>query len=367
MNKYILIKVEDNIKRFIDKCKKYNINLYSIRYINTNSIIVKIDKNDYENIKIYNYFSKIELYKLLGKDNFIKKLYTLKYLILTFILCLIGLYFISNIILKVNVIHSNKNVRDLVYEELINNGIKKYSIKKNFNELDNIKNKILENNKEDLEWLSITNVGMTYIVRVEERILTEIKKENKNCNIISKKDALITNIYATSGEILVKNNDFVKKGDILINGNIYLNEEVSGTTCASGIVYGNVWYKTNIEIKRTYYKKVYTKKNRLNISIKNKVLRKTKYTNYDKKYIFKNKIFKLYKEKEYKLIPKKYNETDSIKKGIDELTNKFNTKLSKKGKIINTKILNKNINNNKITLEVFVVTNEIISDTEIIE
>ena len=44
MNKYILIKVEDNIKRFIDKCKKYNINLYSIRYINTNSIIVKIDK-----------------------------------------------------------------------------------------------------------------------------------------------------------------------------------------------------------------------------------------------------------------------------------------------------------------------------------
>ena len=52
---------------------------------------------------------------------------------------------------------------------------------------------------------------------------------------------------------------------------------------------------------------------------------------------------------------------------IDELTNKFNTKLSKKGKIINTKILNKNINNNKITLEVFVVTNEIISDTEKIE
>ena len=53
----------------------------------------------------------------------------------------------KNIILKINVIHSNIKVRELVYSELYDNGIKIFSIKKDFNKLENIKNKILENNE----------------------------------------------------------------------------------------------------------------------------------------------------------------------------------------------------------------------------
>ena len=33
MNKYIIINVKNNIKRFINKCNKYNIELYNINYI----------------------------------------------------------------------------------------------------------------------------------------------------------------------------------------------------------------------------------------------------------------------------------------------------------------------------------------------
>jgi len=258
MNNFILIKVENNINRFINKCNKYNIELYNITYISKNEIIVKVLKNDIKNIERYNYYSNISIYKKLGKDNLIDKIIKQKYIILTFIFCLIAMYFISNIIFDIEIIHSNKKIRELVNEELINNGIKKYSYKKEFKDIELIKNNILENNKDKLEWISITNIGMKYIIRVEERILDNIIKEDDYCNIISTKDALITNIYGIKGDILIKVNDYVRKNDTLISGDLLLNEEIKDTTCANGTIYGKVWYNSKISLKRTYIKKEYT-------------------------------------------------------------------------------------------------------------
>ncbi|MBQ3021030.1 MAG: sporulation protein YqfD [Bacilli bacterium] len=366
MNDYILINVKNNIKRFIDKCIKRNIELYDIKYINKKEIIVKINKKDLKNIKIYNYYSEINEYSKLGKEKILEKIYKQKYFIVFFILCLIIMYLISNIILKVNVIHSNKNIRELVYNELENNGIKKYSLKKDFNELETIKDNILNNNKDKLEWISITNIGMTYIVRIEERIIDEIKDSDEYCNIISNKDALITNIYSTKGEIKVGINDYVRKEDVLISGDILLNEEIKGNVCANGIVMGKVWYNTSITVERKYTKKEYTDKKRYNLIINNKILRKNKYNKYDKEYIFKNRFISLYKELEYKEVEYLYNEEELLNKALKEIDNKFKDKLNNIGKIIDKKILNKSINNDKITLDVFVITEENIGISQIL-
>lgn len=361
MNNFIIIKVVSNISRFINKCIKYNLDLHNIEYLNDNEILVKVRKSDYKLIKRYNYYSDISIYKKLGKDGVIDRIIKEKYLIITFILCIFFMCFISNIIFEIDVIHSNKNIRELVKDELEKNGIKKYSIKKKFNELENIKDNILEENKDNLEWISITNIGMKYIVRVEERIIEGEEKTSEYCNIISTKDALITNIYGISGEILVKVNDYVRKNDILISGDIKLNEEIKGYTCAIGTIYAKVWYNTNISIKRDYYKKEYTGNKRYNLSVGNKILRKIKYNKYDKEYIIKNKYFSLYKEIEYKNKKYKYNEEDSLKKVLEEVNNKFKVKLGSKGNIIDKKILNKFISDNEISIDIFVVTNEVIS------
>ena len=358
MNKYTIIKVKNNIKRFINKCKKYNIELYNINYIDKDNIIVKINKDDYKNIKTYNYYSEIEIYRNVGIDYLLNKIYLLKYFIVSFILCLILTYLVSNIILKINVIHSNKNIRELVSEELYEYGIKKYSIKKDFNQIENIKNKILENNKDKLEWISITNIGMTYVVRVEERIIDKEIKENDYCNVVATKESIITNIFSDKGEILVNVNDLVRKDDILIDGNLKLNEETKSYTCANGKVMGKVWYNTNISLKRDYLKKEYTGKKRYNFVINHKVLRNNKYNKFDKKYIINNRFIKLYKEIEYIEKKYKYNEIDSVSKALLEIDKKFNSKIGNNGKVLNKKILNKTINDKEISLNVFVVTEE---------
>ncbi len=358
MNKYIIINVKNNIKRFINKCNKYNIELYNINYIDKDNIIVKINKEDYKNIKTYNYYSEIEIYRNVGIDYFFNRIDKLKYFILSFILCLVFTYLISNIILRINVIHSNKNIRELVSDELYEYGIKKYSIKKDFNQIEDIKNKILESNKDKLEWISITNIGMTYVVRVEERIIDKPKEENEYCNVVATKESLVTNIFSDKGDILVNVNDLVRKDDILISGNLILNEETKSYTCASGKVMGKVWYNTNITIKRDYLKKEYTGKKRYNFIINHKILKNNKYSKFDKKYIINNRFIKIYKEIEYKEKRYKYNELDSINKALLEIDNKFKNKLNNNGKVLDKKILNKNINNKEINLNVFVITEE---------
>lgn len=364
MNKYILIKVKNNISRFINKCKDRNIELYKIEYINKNEIIVKIKKEDFNNIKIFNYYSQIDFYKNIGLDYLKDKIYKQRYFILIFTILLLLMYFCSNIILKVNVIHSNKEVRELVLDELEERGIKKFSYKKNFKDLEKIKEDILENNKDKLEWLSITNIGMTYVIRVEERIIDKIEETETYCNIIAKKDALVSKIIATNGDILVAVNDYVHKNDVLISGDIIFNDGIMGSVCAKGEVIGKVWYTTNITLNRNYEEKVYTGKTRFNFVLNHKILRKNKYTKYDKKYIIKNRFFSIYKEIEYKEVTKKYNEEEGINKALDNIDKKFKTKLGNLGSIVSKKVLKKEINNSTIYIEAFVVTEEVISEVK---
>jgi len=366
MNKFIIIKVKNNIKRFLDKSNKYNIELHNISYINDNEVLVKIYEDDFKNIKRYNYYSEITLHKRMGIDHIKDKIYELKYVILVFFICIISMYFITNIIVDIDIIHSNKSIRELVSDELSSNGIKKYSYKKSFSELENIKNIILENNKDKLEWISITNDGMKYIVRIEERILDEIKEKEEYCNVIASKEGLITNIYASSGEVIVSNNDIVKKGDILISGNIILNEESKGTICASGKVMANVWYTTNITINRKYYKKKYTDNKRYNLEIFNKILRNNKYSKYDKDYLINTKYIKIYKEIEYKFKEYKYSDKELVSNALKEVDKKFKSKIGECGKVIKKHKLEQNINSSRIDMKVFVVTNENIAKVNVL-
>ena len=118
---------------------------------------------------------------------------------------------------------------------------------------------------------------MKYIIRCEERKIKKINKESGYRNIVAKKDAYITKIISTKGVNLVRSGEYVKKGDVLISGEIKLYEEVKGDTLATGYVYGNVWYNVEVSIPKEENKKEYTGKSRFNININDKIFFKNKY------------------------------------------------------------------------------------------
>ena len=206
------------------------------------------------------------------------------------------------------------------------------------------------------------------MVRIEERIITEIIEDKGYAHLISTKDALITKIISSKGSVLVRSGDYVKKDTILISGEIKLYEEIKGNVLAKGEVYGDVWYTTDISYPLSKEEKEYTGKKRFNIMLNNKTLFKNKYQYFDQTKLKKFRIlgfnFSFYNEEEYKLKTINYTTEKAEKMALMKIKDEFLIKLNGKGKVISQKVLKKEENNSTMLLRVFVITNELISKLE---
>lgn len=375
----IKIKVtERNINNFLKRLINNNINIEKVIPISHKEIDLIINYQDLDkvlklktiyNIKIVRYYGKLRIIKRIKKDIFILS---------SLLISLLLIYTLSNIIFKVEVIHSNKNIIKLVTKELEDNGIKKYKFVKNYQEIEKIKNKILEENKDTLEWLEIIREGTKYTIRVEERIINNKPKDNKIYNIVASKNAVIKNIYAESGEKIRSINTYVKKGDIIISSDITLpnNEKISKT--ASGKVQGEVWYNINIEYPYQYHEIKYTgnKKKVLVLNLLNKRIsffdfHKYKTFNRNIKYIFNNNItpISLIYEDEYEtnIINEVYDYNTAREKAITKAKEKILEKYPNIKDITDIKIIKEEDKKNKISLNLFVTCLEDITEYQEID
>ncbi|WP_069998001.1 sporulation protein YqfD [Cellulosilyticum sp. I15G10I2] len=104
----------------------------------------------------------------------------------------------------------------------------------------------LINQYPDIVWAGIKFEGTRLLVQIAEIVpKPQMNDENVPCNIIAKRDALITYIATYKGMPLVKKGDTVKKGDVLVAGQMPL-----------GIDDPNMYFtasRANIKGKTTYY------------------------------------------------------------------------------------------------------------------
>lgn len=362
-----------NINNFLKRLINNNINIEKVIPISHKEIDLIINYQDLDkvlklktiyNIKIVRYYGKLRIIKRIKKDIFILS---------SLLISLLLIYTLSNVIFKVEVIHSNKNIIKLVTKELEDNGIKKYKFVKNYQEIEKIKNKILEENKNTLEWLEIIREGTKYTIRVEERIINNKPKDNKIYNIVASKNAVIKNIYAESGEKIRSINTYVKKGDIIISSDITLpnNEKISKT--ASGKVQGEVWYNINIEYPYQYHEIKYTgnKKKVLVLNLLNKRIsffdfHKYKTFNRNIKYIFNNNItpISLIYEDEYEtnIINEVYDYDTAREKAIAKAKEKLLEKYPNIEEVTDIKIITEEDKETKISLNLFVTCLEDITE-----
>lgn len=362
-----------NINNFLKRLINNNISIEKVIPISHKEIDLIINYQDLDkvlklktiyNIKIVRYYGKLRIIKRIKKDIFILS---------SLLISLLLIYTLSNVIFKVEVIHSNKNIIKLVTKELEDNGIKKYKFVKNYQEIEKIKKKILEENKDTLEWLEIIREGTKYTIRVEERIINNKPKDNKIYNIVASKNAVIKNIYAESGEKVRSINTYVKKGDIIISSDITLpnNEKIPKT--ASGKVQGEVWYNINIEYPYQYHEIKYTgnKKKVLVLNLLNKRIsffdfHKYKTFNRNIKYIFNNNItpISLIYEDEYEtnIINEVYDYNTAREKAITKAKDKMLEKYPNIKDITNIKIIKEEDKKNKISLNLFVTCLEDITE-----
>lgn len=364
-NSIIKVKVEGrNINNFIKRIIKDNVKIIKHIPISYKEAILIISYEDYLKLKKYKTIYKLRVISKYGKLKIKESLNKNKYLIICIIMGIILLYTLSNIVFNIDVIHSSKEIKNLVYKELKENGINKYIFKKSYEEIEKIEDKILEDNKDKIEWIEITENGTSYIVRVEERKIKEDNDDNTSYDIVSTKNAIIYSIEASSGEKVKKVNDYVTKGDIIISGSITKPDGNMIVGTAKGEVYGEVWYVVDVNYPYIYKEEIQTGKvkevyviNFLGHRISLFDFNKFKTYNVNSKVLLNNNFLpiNLVKEKQYELnvIDEYYTEEEAVDKAVELAKEKL---MSNKNirEIKNVTILEENTYSSKIGLKLFI-------------
>lgn len=373
MNKESFLWIEAELKqkdRLLLKCFKMKIPVFDT-YEKEKSLFLKIKIEDYKKIKKF-WFVKIKKGEVTGLLKVKELMWNYHIFLIAVVLGLCLLFFLTHVMVKVEVIHSKKEIREIVLLSLEERGIKKNTLRKSFQEIEKIKKEILDEYPEKLEWMEIETQGMNYIVRVEERKLASQEEEKSACHIVAMKDAIVKDMVFSKGDKVVMINDSVKKGDILISGIIKKDEEVKGVVCASGTIYGEVWYQVSASVPLEYEITKRTGKTRWNFRYRNSYyddfLLKSRLENYEEE---KKPFFHLFGQEisfviqhEVEKEKKKYTEEEATNLAIEKALEKIESTLGEKERIIDKKVLKKEQNNSTMNVEIFVSVKESIGEVQ---
>jgi similar to stage IV sporulation protein len=94
-------------------------------------------------------------------------------------------------------------------------------------------------------WVGVERQGTTVTIKVVEAKKPDPRALEGPRHLVAKTDAVVTRIVAESGRPVVRRNDRVRKGDVLISG-IIGTEERQQPVVARGEVRGLVWHEVDI-------------------------------------------------------------------------------------------------------------------------
>ena len=241
MINYFWIEIKGkNVKRLLKKIFKLKINISSIKY-EKNRVLLKVSYEDYKKIKQIKTTYQINIIKTCGKKKLLEDLTKYKVSITTFVISVFFVIFLSNFILFINIETDNTKMRNLIRDELKNNNLTIFSLKKDYSNLQEITSNIKNNNLDKIEWIELDQKGVSLNAKVIERVTNQKTNETGYKDIVAEKNGYIRAIYSRQGQVLKNIDDYVKKGEVIISGNIFRNDKPVAKVKASGKVYAEVW------------------------------------------------------------------------------------------------------------------------------
>ena len=341
-------------------------------------LILEIEEEYFQKIKKLAPTYEITILKRTGKAYLIHLYKTKKIFLYSTIFAFLVIILLTNIIFSVRVVETDKEIKDMILTDLRENGITRFRFKVSYKRKEAIREKILEKEKDYLEWLEIEEVGTMYQVKVIRRINNPKEEELKPRSIVAKKKGRITRIEADYGEVTTKKNDIVDKGDTLISGLIKNKEEIKTKVAARGKVYAEVWYQVNLNLPTIYQEEIKTgnKKNTLEIIFLDKnifISELFKYNNSISKetVLYNNPLIpfriSFTKKEEIKLKQVAYQEDKTLKKIKKLAVDKLKQRIGNDIKILSINVLKKKTSADKIEVELFFKVEEDITSYESLE
>ncbi|MGP4042403.1 sporulation protein YqfD [Gracilibacillus sp. D59] len=251
---YITIEIKGQYpEHFFDLCAKYHIPSWDIKKKNETIAIGKIKLSDLPKLRVV---KRKTIYKVYFKGRnglpfFLRHLIYQKPLLIGFFIAIAVIFFLSNIVWRIDVSGLDEEIETKVMQQLEEYGIEEGSFQWNIDSPATIQKQLLTDIPE-LLWIGVKKNGSAFHLEGVEKTIVEKEEEEEAGHLVAKKEGVIEDLFVSKGQPLVSTNDVVYQGDILVSA--YLNEseedddEKGRPVAAEGEVIAKVWYKSEVTV-----------------------------------------------------------------------------------------------------------------------
>ncbi len=342
------------------------------------SLILEIEEEQFQRVKKLAPTYEITILKRTGISYIINLYKTKKVFLFSILFAFLVVTILTNITFSIRIVETDSAIKEMLLDDLKENGIVKYHFKVSYKKKEQIRQKILEKEKSSLEWLEIEELGTMYQVKAIKRVNNPKEENLMPRSIVAKKKGRITRIEADYGEVTAKKNDVVEKGDIIISGLIKNKDEIKTKVVAKGKVYAEVWYQVNLSLPSIYQEETKTgkQKNVLEILFLDKNIIPFELFKYQnsinkEKVIYYNKLIpfqlNLTKKEEIKIKQVTYQNKSSQKEIKQLAIKKLHQHLGNDIKILSINVLKKKVSADRIEVELFFKVEENITSYSSLE
>lgn len=366
---YTKIKIEGMyLERFLNRCIENDIHIWEIQRLSPDKIVCYISLSDVKKIRPLLKMTgcKVRFVERIGLPFWLRKMRLrlgFSFGIAAFFIIIVML---SNVVWNIEIEGASPKVEHELRQALHELGIKKGKFIFLLPSVEDIQQLVLEK-IDEATWIGVKLTGTTYRFEVVEQTVQEIKKPLAPRHLVAKKKAVIYDLFVEKGVPLVKPNDFVNVGDMLVSGLIGREGETIPVP-AKGQVFGEIWYKSTVSIpietifstltgqrKKTHYLSVM----QFDIPIwgfgKHTF---EKYVQTEKQYPLQLLNWTLpvqYKQVEWlekQDVAREYSKKDAVQIAKEMARNELRKKIPKDAKIIGEKILHESVDNGKVKLNI---------------
>lgn len=346
------------------------IRIINVKRIDFATVRITIDFGDYEEVKniVKRLNGKSRIVGSGGILFLIGKLKSKFFLSIGAGIFILLLLYLSTFVWSIEIVTrqnvSPYEIRQQLYSLGITPGISKRKI--DFKDIE----KKLENMNSDILWLRARVEGSTLKIVIEEKVNPPEIKKAKYGNLVARMDGEVSRVYTFSGRAVVHEGEFVRAGDVIIQG-INGNEEETYEVAPEGVVIANTFYEKSMvaKVSGTELKRSGEKDSDIYISILGKKIYIKKaikdFKEYDK-IEESGKIFTKINYYEKKEFPVELSREEIIDNSVKELEKSLYNNLTREAKIVDRIVSNKENSNNELVVNVvFIVEQNIVNNEPI--
>ncbi|QDP40646.1 sporulation protein YqfD [Radiobacillus deserti] len=259
---YVTIKITGSRPElFFALCAKEQVLVWNVKKISDKVCLGNIHLKDVAQVKrlrrrtVY----KVSFLNKKGIPFLSQRFLHKKPLVIGLVLSILFIGILSNMVWDVKVTGVHPELEKKIMKQLDAYGVEPGTLKFQLGSPSAIQQKLLDDIPE-LLWVGVKEKGTTFYLEGVEKTLVEEKEEPGPRNIVAEKKGVIIDMFVSKGKPMVQVNDFVKKGELLVSGNINIDEQEKNEeeeeekekkpnlVSAEAEIIAETWYQTAVSI-----------------------------------------------------------------------------------------------------------------------